>query len=525
MELSFQEISGPNLPPHLSALVNRFPVDLQSARRFFDLEPVLTRYVCCPDCFALYPMRDPDSEFEQRDTLDTVPPDESQESWASELPYHGLETPVKGPNAPFPMRCYFRATPESPQCGARVAHHNASFDSDDIFKTDITPPKPLKIYSHQSLRAWLSRLISRPGMETLLDEMWTRVREPAPESPMSDIWDATEIRDFIGPDGRPFHCNPNNEGRYLFGLFVDWFNPLGNKQAGKVVSSGVIFMVCLNLPLRIRYKRENVFLVGVMPGPKAPRLQQVNHFLEILVKELLDFWACGVFFSRTTLLPGGRLIRCALIPLICDLGAMKKTAGQASHSATFFCSFCKLKKSDINNLNTLEWPSRSCEEHRLHAEEWRNAQDEKAQKKAFKRAGVRYTPLLQLPYWKPTKYVVVEAMHNLFLGLFHRHCRHIFGIDIKGVADDICEDLEVASDEDMDLGRKLILSGAPPTKLKNRLNKLTLQTLYEEFLLRPAPSNMIKITLAQDLVNHVCLVIHDFSCKMTYFSALRSWAY
>ncbi|KAI0348809.1 hypothetical protein OH77DRAFT_1367983, partial [Trametes cingulata] len=46
----------------------------------------------------------------------------------------------------------------------------------------------------------------------------------------------------------------------------------------------------------------------------------------------------------------------------------------------------------------------------------------------FKSTGVRYSTLLQLPYWGPSRWVVIEAMHNLLLGLFQRHCRHIFGM-------------------------------------------------------------------------------------------------
>jgi hypothetical protein len=54
MELSFQEIAGPLLPPNAQQLVNRFPVDLSTATKIFDLQPELTKYICCPKCFALY---------------------------------------------------------------------------------------------------------------------------------------------------------------------------------------------------------------------------------------------------------------------------------------------------------------------------------------------------------------------------------------------------------------------------------------------------------------------------------------
>ncbi|THU87461.1 hypothetical protein K435DRAFT_681623, partial [Dendrothele bispora CBS 962.96] len=87
---------------------------------------------------------------------------------------------------------------------------------------------------------------------------------------MTDIFHGSLIRDFHGPDGKHFSKGSKDEGRYLFSLAADFFNPLGNKQAGKKISVGLIALVCLNLPLSERYKPENIFVAGIIPGPSEP---------------------------------------------------------------------------------------------------------------------------------------------------------------------------------------------------------------------------------------------------------------
>ncbi|KJA19404.1 hypothetical protein HYPSUDRAFT_143849, partial [Hypholoma sublateritium FD-334 SS-4] len=97
---------------------------------------------------------------------------------------------------------------------------------------------------------------------------------------MRDIFDGEMLRNFKGPDGEHFSCGgEDGEGRYAFSLCIDFFNPLGNKQAGKKKSVGLISLVCLNLPPDLRYKAENMFLFGVVPGPTEPPLDCLNHYL------------------------------------------------------------------------------------------------------------------------------------------------------------------------------------------------------------------------------------------------------
>ena len=86
---------------------------------------------------------------------------------------------------------------------------------------------------------------------------------------MKDIFNAEVLHNFKGLDGQHFSTG-GKEGWYVFSLCINYFNPLGNKQAGKKKSIGLISMVCLNLPPEMWYKPENMFLFGIIPGPNEP---------------------------------------------------------------------------------------------------------------------------------------------------------------------------------------------------------------------------------------------------------------
>ncbi|KAG5324758.1 hypothetical protein C0989_011767, partial [Termitomyces sp. Mn162] len=45
------------------------------------------------------------------------------------------------------------------------------------------------------------------------------------------------------------------------------------------------------------------------------------------------------------------------------------------------------------------------------------------------KSGLRWTELLRLPYYKASTYLVVDVMHNLFLGLIKEHFQNILGYD------------------------------------------------------------------------------------------------
>ncbi|OCH85284.1 hypothetical protein OBBRIDRAFT_740161 [Obba rivulosa] len=174
-----------------------------------------------------------------------------------------------------------------------------------------------------------------------------------------------------------------------------------------------------------------MYLVGVIPGPTKPSLSQVNHFIKLLVDDLLVFWNPGMFYSSTPNHPRGRRVHAVMVPLVSDLLAARQVSGMASHSFTYFCSVCYLKLEDIANFEPSTWPLRDSNAHRAHAESWNSAQSTVERETLFKSTGVRWSQLLRLPYWDPIHFTVIDSMHNLYLGLLKTHCREIWGMSIK----------------------------------------------------------------------------------------------
>jgi hypothetical protein len=369
-------------------ILSHIPLSMATAIKRFNIEPEITEYACCPKCFAIY-------------------------------------TPLKNSSddAIYPETCSWKETPDLDEpCGEQLT---VVVGNEANGKT-----KPRRTYGIHDPVAWLSRLLARDKtIETFMEQSWSMFRN---KGEIKDVFDGEVLRDFKGPDGKPWSNCPNDELHLVFSMFVDWFNPYGNKQAGKSSSIGAIYMVCLSLPPAIRYKAENVFLVSIIPGPKEPNVEQLNRLLKPIVDDFLKLWNPGIRLSCTAAKQFGRVVKCAIVPVVCDLPALRKTAGFAGHAAHNFCSFCRVKKADIaDNFNFESWPRRGWKDHLCEAERWKNADSNSEREKIFKRHGLRWTELLRLPYWDPTRFAVLDAMHNLFLGEFQHHCRRVWGVSIK----------------------------------------------------------------------------------------------
>lgn len=117
--------------------------------------------------------------------------------------------------------------------------------------------RPLRRYAFQKLLDWTACLLSRPPIEDRLDQSLTESRKPFDrKGKWSDIHESKVWKDFRGPDGDQYTAKG---GDLMFGMFVDAINPYGNKTSGKHASITFIVLVCLTLPLDIRYQPKISF--------------------------------------------------------------------------------------------------------------------------------------------------------------------------------------------------------------------------------------------------------------------------
>src|SRR2546421_9337108 len=110
-------------------------------------------------------------------------------------------------------------------------------------------------------------------------------------------------------------------------LNLDWFQPFD----GTSHSTEVLYAAICNLPRDIRFKRENLLIISILPGPNEVSLHKINHYLTPMVDELESLWS-GMTLNRTYKYQEGRQIRAALILVSCDIPAARKICGHISRS-------------------------------------------------------------------------------------------------------------------------------------------------------------------------------------------------
>ena len=362
----------------MAILASAVPSSVYMLRKTTNDSLTYTKFVVCPSCHRLYHFAD---SVDSSGTFDT-----SKKCTHIQFPRHSQV------NRRIQCGCFLLKTVTLPS-GKRALY-------------------PIRAYPYKTLLSSLQQFLMRPGFVDLCRQWENRTVSGS----MSDVYDGRVWKDFQTVDGRPFLSSNESLGLGLM-LNVDWFQPFKHS----VYSVGAIYLTIMNLPRSIRFKRKNVILLGILPGPSEPK-KNINSYLEPLVEELEDFWA-GVklnILSDSTV--SQCLIRCALLCIACDLPAGRKLCGFLSHSAKLGCSKCFKKfpgtvgRMDYSGFERETWLSRTDLEHRDRVRRVSLARTRAEQSMLETSLGCRYSILLRLPYFDATRMLAVDPMHNLFLG-------------------------------------------------------------------------------------------------------------
>ena len=275
--------------------------------------------------------------------------------------------------------------------------------------------QPILIYPFAGIKQQLESMYCRPGFENLLRH-W--VNRTSFDQILADIYDGQVWKTLKDENSANFFRPDTADSNLGLMLNLDWFQPF----EGTMYSTGVIYIAICNLPRDVRFKRENLLIIGLLPGPHEVSLHKINHYLAPIVDELETLWA-GVSLNRTFEFPDGRDIRAALILTSCDIPAARKICGHVS--ALVSCHRCEKKANYENRQHNFagmddmdEWfVIRDSAKHRQDVIGWRTCKSDAARKRFVKQTGVRWSELLRLPYFDPIRFIIVDPMHCLFLGI------------------------------------------------------------------------------------------------------------
>ena len=297
--------------------------------------------------------------------------------------------------------------PDHPQLTFRVPCGNSLFKTVRR-KAGNTSFIPKKLFYYREIKDSIKAILMQPGFLALCNR-W--MENKVGDDMLGDVIDGCVWQDVLKLLKKP--CPEINTLGLL--LNVDWFQPYKHIS----YSVGVIYAVLVNLPRHLRYKSENIIIIGIIPGPHEPK-KSINSYLGIVVHEFLELWK-GVWIC----FPQGRtFINAIFVGLAADILASRKAAGFCGHAALKGCSRCLKSfvtkrfgdKPNYGGFNVSEWPKRCHRTHTLYGYKVLSASTKQERKRLEREYGARYSVLYELPYYDCIRFIPIDPMHNLFLG-------------------------------------------------------------------------------------------------------------
>jgi len=155
----------------------------------------------------------------------------------------------------------------------------------------------------------------------------------------------------------------------------------------------------------------------------------MNSYLAPLIQELQQAWDTGFVTrdSTNTLVT----IRLTISCVVCDMPASWKVCGFLGHNSTFGCNKCykKFLSSGLSNVDYSgydcdNWICRNNVSHRENCQQILFETTKTGIRKKEAEFGIRYSIMLELSYFNPVHFTIIDVMHNLFLGT----AKHMFKV-------------------------------------------------------------------------------------------------
>ncbi|MBW0476144.1 hypothetical protein O181_015859 [Austropuccinia psidii MF-1] len=296
---------------------------------------------------------------------------------------------------------------------------------------------PQSKFISQPIKSWRKWFLNVPGIKDEIDKWASKIgnnnTEHLSDVSQGEVWKRSSSKSV-----------QKHTLELRLSLFVNWFNPRGNKISGKQVSVGILALNCLNLPPRLQFQHKYTFLAGIITSPNQPNMVTISNVLNPLVEDLLELYE-GVKVA-TLEYTAGQPVIVKVAALIGDIVANHKVSGFMSHSAHHFCSWCEVKHNERTKLQ-LGPPCKGMtvlEQSR----KWKTANSISIQQRVAKQKGIRLSALNWLPYWDPVVNVSLGLMHNWYEGILHHHFRYWWGFDSTHLQRSTMQEDESDSPED-----------------------------------------------------------------------------
>jgi len=366
---------------------NQLPTTLYSALNSLKIESDMTVYAMCPECHSRYPPS-----------------------------YDAMKVVT------YPSRCTNR----------RILEKGTIECCTSLLKSGKSAP--VKPFLVPSLPDFIARELADGEIEAMCmkacDDAYSSLKDPVSDNtPLTSIFQGEFLKNFKGPTPGKLFIEREGKVRLAFAMQVDFFNPNGTRKRGNHDSVGIISLANLNLPVELRYKPEHLFVM-IIPGPREPELDSLSHYIAPIIDQFIVAWERGIHVSRTSSSIDGRTVEAAIILSVNDLPAARKISGAAGVVAHWLCTVCKLfGRESTYRTDFLNWGLKDPVVLRKQAEAYRDAGSQKERQTLFEAHGVRWSELWRLPYWNPTRMLVVDSMHCILEGLVHYHCRHVLRLN------------------------------------------------------------------------------------------------